>query len=160
MEINKEELLKELMIRFNENYNVDDYVKIISLLMDIDIWVPCNAVISEEDEKQFLDLVEEAGDDLSKLEGKTVISKNSTSLIPDILQSGEDYFFPVFTSIEEMGEYGEHFSKVGKRLVDVLPLARNNEKEISGIVVNAFSDSFVIMSDVWELIEKIDRNKG
>lgn len=159
-ETSNEELIKAMIVKFNANPNTEDYVRIISLLMSIDIWVPCNAVFSEEDQQQFLNLVEEAGDDLSKLEGKTVTSKDQTRLIPDILQSDEEYFFPVFTSIDEMGEYGNHFSKVGKSLIEVLPLARNNDKEISGIVVNAFSNPFPILKDFWDLIEEIDKNEG
>jgi hypothetical protein len=33
-------------------------------------------------------------------------------MVPDILQNGEEFFFPVFNTAEEMGEYGDYFSKI------------------------------------------------
>ena len=42
--------------------------------------------------------------------GKTFSTKEAVRMIPDILQNGEQFFFPIFSSVEEMGEYGEHFS--------------------------------------------------
>ena len=47
--------------------------------------------------------------------GKTFSTKEAVRMIPDILQNGEQFFFPIFSSVEEMGEYGEHFSKVQKQ---------------------------------------------
>ena len=67
-------------------------------------------------------------------------------MIPDILQKGDEFFFPVFSSAEEMGEYGERFSKIEKHFLEVANLARNNEKNVKGIVINAFTESFVIPS--------------
>ena len=52
-----------------------------------------------------------------------------------------------------MGEYGEHFSKVQHHIFDVIPLARNNEKNVAGIVLNAFSEPFEIARDLFEIVE-------
>lgn len=76
-------------------------------------------------------------------------------MIPDILQNGEDYFFPVFTTAEEMGDYGQSFSKIEKRFLDAANLAQNNEKKIKGIVINAFSEPFVIPCDLFEMIAEM-----
>ena len=73
-------------------------------------------------------------------------------MIPDILQNGEEFFFPVFTTAEEMGEYGKRFSKVEKHFLEATILARNNEKKVKGIVINAFSEPFVIPVDLFDLI--------
>lgn len=61
-------------------------------------------------------------------------------------------FFPAFTSIDEMGEYGEHFSKVEKQFLEVIYLAKNNDKKVAGIVMNAFTDPFVIDKRLIEII--------
>ena len=50
-------------------------------------------------------------------------------MIPDILQNGDKFFFPAFTSAEEMGEYGSAFSKVAHHFLDVIKLAAGNEKK-------------------------------
>ena len=70
--------------------------------------------------------------------------------------TGEDYFFPSFTSCEEMGEYGEGFSKVEKHIMEIISLARNNEKDVKGIVINAFSEVFILPKELYEAVEKMD----
>ena len=66
--------------------------------------------------------------------GKTFSTKEAVRMIPDILQNGEQFFFPIFSSVEEMGEYGEHFSKVQKHILEVIPMARNCAERIFRIV--------------------------
>ena len=63
-------------------------------------------------------------------------------MVPDILQNGDNYFFPVFTSEEEMGEYGEQFSKIPGHFLRALNMARNNEKDVKGTVINVFTEPF------------------
>ena len=76
-------------------------------------------------------------------------------MIPDILQNGEDYFFPVFSTIEAMGEYGENFSKVQRHILEAIALAKNNEKELAGIVLNAFTEPFVLDAKIWDIVENM-----
>lgn len=78
-------------------------------------------------------------------------SHDQVRLIPDILQNKDAYFFPVFTTIKDMGEYGENFSKIQKHFMEVVPLALNNEKGVSGIVVNAFSEPFVVPREYFDI---------
>ena len=59
----------------------------------------------------------------------------------------------VFTSEEEMGEYGDAFSKIGQSFTEAIRLARHNQKEIAGIVINAFSEAYVIPKEQWDMIE-------
>lgn len=54
-----------------------------------------------------------------------------------------------------MGEYGNDFSKVQKHILEVIPLARNNEKELVGIVLNAFSEPFVLDRKIWDIVENM-----
>ena len=100
-------------------------------------------------------MIEEAEGDLESLVGRTVTTQEEVRLVPDILQNGDDFFFPVFTSAEEMGEYGERFSKVEKHFLEAVVLAKNNEKNVFGIVINAFSEPFVIPKDMFDIIEEM-----
>ena len=70
---------------------------------------PCNAIPDEDTKAQWEEVVKAAEDDLQSLVGKTFHSRGQIRMVPDILQSGEDFFFPVFTSEKEMGEYGGSF---------------------------------------------------
>lgn len=45
-------------------------------------------------------------------------------MIPDILQNGDEYFFSVFTSAAEMGEYGDNFSKIEKWFLEAIEYSR------------------------------------
>ena len=76
-------------------------------------------------------------------------------MIPDILQNGDKFFFPAFTSAGEMGEYGNAFSKVAHHFLDVIKLAAGNEKNVSGIVINAFSEPFVLDRGLFDLVERM-----
>ena len=76
-------------------------------------------------------------------------------MVPDILKNGDDFFFPVFTSKEEMGEYGEQFSKVQRHFLEAAGLARNNEIHVKGIVINAFSEPFEIPVELFDFIARM-----
>ena len=87
--------------------------------------------------------------------GKEFTTNDEVRLVPDILQNGDQFYFLVFSSEEEMGEYGEHFSKVQKHIFEVIPMARNNEKNVSGIVLNAFTEPFVLDAEIYDIVEKM-----
>lgn len=144
----------------SRNRTQRNFMKLAMILRDSYIWIPCNAVMSDADYKVFEKAVNEAkdGDGFDTLVGQTFTTQDKLRLIPDILQNEDKFFFPVFTSVEEMGEYGEHFSKVEKHFLESIHLARNNEKDITGIVINAFSDPFVIPVELFDLIENLESN--
>ena len=133
-------------------------IKLARILRDSVVWIPCNAILSDADyevmEKEVL--AASNGEGLDSLIGKTFTNKDEVRLVPDILQNGDDYYFPVFTTEEEMGEYGTHFSKVPGHFLKAVNLARNNEKDVAGIVINAFSEPFVITMEMAELIETME----
>ena len=132
------------------------------ILRDSWVWIPCNAVMSEADLAVLEQMVKNANveEDPDALVGEEFTSQDAIRLIPDILKSGEEFFFPVFTSAEEMGEYGEHFSKLQDHFLAAVNLAKNNEKNVSGIVINAFSEPFVIPKEVFDIIAKMDSSLG
>ena len=51
-----------------------------------------------------------------------------------------------------MGEYGDAFSKIGQSFTEAIRLARHNQREIAGIVINAFSEAYVIPKEQWDMI--------
>ncbi|MBO4229965.1 MAG: ADP-ribosylglycohydrolase family protein [Clostridia bacterium] len=148
--------LKKAIEICNRNQTIQNMVKLAKILRDSLVWIPCNAIMSDADYEAWSKLVLVAKDDPNSVKGKTLTSKDSIRLVPDILQNGDDFFFPVFTSAEEMGEYGEHFSKVQKHFLEAANLARNNEKKVKGIVINAFSEPFVVPVEMFDAIEKME----
>ena len=55
-----------------------------------------------------------------------------------------------------MGQYGQYFSKVKKHFLEAIALARNNEKQLSGIVINAFTEPWILDRKLFDLVEKLE----
>ncbi len=152
-------LLEAAVTAFNNERTEPHLIDILEILRDSYVWIPCNAVLSEEDQKYWDDIARKLTDDPdadpTELIGKEFKTEGATRMIPDILQNGEAYFFPVFSTVEAMGEYGDNFSKVQRHMLEAITLAKNNEKELAGIVLNAFTEPFVLDAKIWDIVEKM-----
>ena len=142
----------------NRNRTQLNLIKLARILRDSWVWVPCTAVMSDADYEQWTKLVMDAQEkgDLSSIVGQEITSQDNIRMVPDILQKGDKYFFPVFTTAEEMGEYGKNFSKIERHFLEAANMARNNEKNVTGIVINAFTEPFVIPKEMFEIIAGMD----
>ena len=149
--------LKRAVEICNRNITKLNLIKLMRILRDSYVWVPCNAIMSDADNAMFEQMIKEAeeGDGLESMTGMEVKTSDEVRMVPDILQNGDEFFFPVFSSAEEMGEYGDSFSKVQMHFLEAANLAGNNEKDVTGIVINAFSEPFVIRKESFELIADI-----
>ena len=89
------------------------------------------------------------------------ILKKSTVYVPhskkgvEILTSKHKSFYPAFSDSIEMWEYDDDIIKKTMPFSDVVKKATSNSKA-DGIVVNAFSDSFIIPRSMFELMDGID----
>ena len=164
MEITEQDLedgkmLEEAVTAFNKERSEGRLIDILEIMRDSYVWVPCNAVFSDEDQKRWDEIAEKLTNDPemdpNDLIGKEFRTEGETRMIPDILQNGDRYFFPVFSTERAMGEYGENFSKVQSHMLEVINLARNNEKKLAGIVLNAFTEPFVLDSEIWDIVENM-----
>ena len=153
------EYLRYLVRRFMIDRTEENLIAILAILRDSLVWIPCNLVMSAADQSMLEQMVHDSGENeagLSDLVGKQFTTNDAVRLIPDILQRDEEYFFPVFSSVEAMGEYGDHFSKVQKHMLEAIALARGNERHPGAIVLNAFSEAFVLDHELWGIIEQMD----
>ena len=152
-------MLKNAIHAFNEERNQQNILDVLELLRDSVVWVPCNVIMGEADQKFFEEKIEDADGDIDAFNeamvGQTFTTQDQIRLVPDVLQQGDDFFFPAFTSEEEMGEYGEHFSKIPDHFLHTITLATNNEKNVKGIVINAFSEPFVLDREIFDLVENM-----
>lgn len=152
-------MLEDAVHRFHEEQSEQHLFEVYEILRDSYVWAPCNAIMSEADHARFMEMINgiEGDDDALRqaLIGKEFVAHDETRLIPDVLTSGDNFYFPIFSSEEAMGEYGEGFSHVQRHILDVLPLARNNEHEPVAIVLNAFSESIEIPREFWGVLENM-----
>lgn len=151
------ELVKEAIEGFYADTSEDNLVRLLWMLKSPLLWVPCSAVLSENDQKQIEAMLDGCGEDLESLAGQTFTSIDAIEMIPDILTDGENDFLPAFTSIEEMGEYGDSFSKVQKHIMEIIWMAEHGEREVAGIVVNAFSKPFKLDKELFKVIENANK---
>lgn len=144
----------------NRNRTQMNLIKLARILRDSWVWIPCNAIMSDADYDAFEKMVmaTKDGEGLDSLVSQTFTAHDETRIVPDILQNGGDFLFPVFTSKEEMREYGERFSKLEKHFLEAANLVRNNEKNVKGIVINAFSEPFVVPREMFEVIANMKSN--
>ncbi|MBQ0066532.1 MAG: SseB family protein, partial [Firmicutes bacterium] len=98
-ELENGNLLREAVKKSNEIRNEENLTRVIQLLRDSHVWVPCIAKLGEEDQKQWEDKIMSG----ENLVGQTLTTKEEIHFKPDILQSGEDLFFPIFSNAEVMG---------------------------------------------------------
>ena len=142
----------------NRNRTQLNLIKLARILRDSWVWIPCNVIMSDADYEAFEKIFNAAndGEGLDSLVGQTFTTQDATRLVPDILQNDDDFYFPVFTSQEEMGEYGENFSKVERHFLEAAVLARNNERNVKGIVINAFTEPFVVPREMFEVIANME----
>lgn len=145
-------VLEKAIGYFNEERTVENLFSLMKILRDSYIWIPCNAVLSKEDEKRIQAIQEDKEASI----GKEFISNDEIRLIPDILEYGDNFLFPVFSNVNAMGEYGEYFSKIEKHFLEAIRVAKNNDRKLAGIVINAYSEPFILDRELWGLVERLE----
>ena len=150
--------LKRAVEICNRNRTQMNLLKLMKILRDSWVWIPCSAIMSAADTEVVANKIREAVEkgSLDVLIGSTITNQDEVHMIPDILQNGDDFFFPVFTTADEMGEYGNDFSKIQEHFLTAVTLARNNKKKVTGIVINAFTEPFVIPEELFDIIAEMD----
>lgn len=149
-------MIKEAITKLKEEMNEDNFFELLFTLAQSEIIIPCNAIFSDEDMEQVKKMLEESKNDPDSIINSTFTTKNVVRMVPDILQNGDDFYFPVFTSEEELGEYGDNFSKVSHSFMTAVSYFKKSEQKLAGIVINAFTDPFVVNDNMIAVIEKIN----
>lgn len=121
-------MLKEAVMLFNKKRTESSLFSVMSILRDSNVWVPCHAKEFEGDNEKV-------------------------ELIPDVLTNGDKNFMPVFSHPDEMGKYGDSFTPVAKPVLEVIGITKFSTKKLEGLVLNPFSEPFVISTEFFELIE-------
>lgn len=140
-------VLEVLIERFINDNTEKTLFPVLGCLRDSFVWIPGTVIMSQEDEEKFK----------NAQKGDTVTNDFDMKFEPDILQNGDEKFYPVFSSVEAMGEYGNRFSKIQKHFFEAMSYA-NGKEETVGIVVNAFSNPFVVPKAWFESISNIPTN--
>lgn len=136
--------LEEAIRAFYDEGSQENLHRVFETLTCSTVLIPCEAKLSDADMAQFMKLLETKGEDLT---GDTVISQDNVRLIPKILQHEGKSFF---STEEAMEDYGKECSIVVKPFMEVLPLVQHHPEKLSGIVVNPFTQPFVVPMELLE----------
>ena len=99
-------VLQYLIDRFNKDRTPDKFYSVLRCFRDSYVWIPCTlSSISDADIEKFS----------NANVGDTIFSSDEIRLKPDILRSGDAYFFPVFSNPDQMGDYGKNLKKNEKK---------------------------------------------
>lgn len=152
-------VIKEYITEYLNNSSEENLMELFARLATAEVWIPCNTVMSDADQARVEKMLAEALENGQDMEGTTFECQDEMRMVPDILQNDKgDFCFPVFTSVDEMGEYGENFSNVESSFQQAMKMAENNPQSPTGIVINAFSQPLFIPKDyfgiIYEVIEK------
>ena len=140
-------VLQILIEQFANNRTEQNLYALLRCLRDSFVWIPGNFIMNKEDKEKFINATV----------GEIVTNDFDMKFEPDILQNGEDKFYPVFSNIEAMGEYGNNFSKIEKHFFEAMSYAMGKEETV-GIVVDAFTNPFVVPKDWFEDVSTIPTN--
>lgn len=144
--LSKQDLLAALICGYNmESEQGQRMIKLLAILAHLSensVWVPCTARYSQDDAIKLMNA--KKGDKFSFEE---------LGMKPDILQhtSGKK-FFPVFSTKEAAPEeYRNNFSWMNLPFINCCDLTKNHP-ETDEIVINAFSNSLTLTSQLIEMI--------
>lgn len=125
-------LLEAAVKKFREQKGEENLMEVLQLIRDSYVWVPCRM--------------------LSELNVETDLEQG---ISPDIFQKGADFFIPMFSSEEQMKEYATARSKYPMHALKVIKMAKESTKPLTGIVLNPFTNPFVLDMKLCEVVEKM-----
>lgn len=139
-------VLLALKSMFNENRCTETLFPFLECLRDSVVYVPMNAILSEEDQKRTQNL--KAGDRWS--------NNDEIRFTPDTLRSPDGkLWFPIFTQVEQIPEdYRKRFSIISLPALRCLSMA-HAIRDVEGFVVDAFTDATVLTFALADILKAI-----
>jgi hypothetical protein len=145
--------LRKALYEFGRVKSYETVNQVVEELRKRDVWLPCTAILTQEEQNRIEALLDASGNDMEKLNQYIMGNTEGIELVPDILKHEDgSLFMPVFASPEDMGSYGDSYSKVEKPLTEVLDMVEHHQEDLAGIVVNPFSESMVLAKDLFDAI--------
>ena len=155
-ELEDGKLLEEAVAAFCEEQNDEHFTEVLELLRDSYVWIPCNAVMSSADQERWEAVMKDIQENPQAHQQDEAFEMNDDMwMVPAILENEGNPYFPIFSNMAAMGDFGDNYSKVQKHILEVIPLARENQVELKGIVLNPFTQAFALEPRLWDIIEHL-----
>lgn len=148
-------ILKGAVADFHKDRNDDTFSFVLAVLRSSNVLVPCDVELSEESQA-ILEKLDKNGKSIEDLTGdEKERFQQGLSFVPAVLVNDGHKFFPVFSSKEEFGDHFEDGSAMSMPFLHAIEMASDGDG-IEGIVLNAFSQPFVIEKDLFEAVAKME----
>ena len=141
-------VLKQALSTFGAARNETNLLTLLQILKGCKLWVPFNRVLTKEDQERLMETVKRTGS------GESFTPMDKLRMIPDLLQSNDVYYLSAFSSRPEMGKYGADLAVIPTDMAEVITLCRENPRKLGGIVINAFTDGFVLTEELFSFMEE------
>lgn len=143
-------VLEALLMRFRNDPSEENLFPVLNCLSDSDLLVPMNARITDSMKEEFL----------KAKKGDVITLNEELRMQPDILVNNDVYFFPIFSSKEQINpDYEKNFSWISMDILECINLLKSNDKA-NKFILNAFSHQLVLDADLVSIIENIIKEKS
>lgn len=138
-------VLRFLKHEFLTKQNKEALMPVLACLRDSDVIVPVRADLSKEDEERIL----------SAKKGARIDSDKQIRFQPDLLQSDDGTFFPIFSNEQQLTpEYAAQFSMMKLPAPYCIRMMLALE-DVDGLVLDAFTEAMIIPKQSAALILKM-----
>lgn len=138
-------LLRFLKHRFLTQQNRQTLMPVLSCLRDSEVIVPVQVNVSDADRARILNAAK----------GESVDTIDPVSFKPDLLQSEDGTFLPVFSNANQIDpEYAKNFALLTVPAVQCIRTALDM-KDVSGLVIDAFTEAMLVPKESAEIILKM-----
>ena len=134
-------VLQMLVEQLENSPTEEHYVAVLRCLRDSFVWIPGEIQISQEDAETISR--KKAGDSFSP--------QQDMKFVPGLLKNDGEFFLPVFSNMEVMGESGSYLSKIQRHFFDAMRLAQGRE-DVSGIVLDPFTSPCLVWKGDFDFI--------
>lgn len=123
-------LLRNEVNLFKQESTRQRFNDIVSLLRKSRVWIVCRSVKQDEE---------------SAMSDPAVLKTDDGQIFqPRLLQRDSRFFFPVFSTMEDIRGDSSSFNIQERSFDEAVSLAMNNPEPVEGIVVNPFTDPFIL----------------
>lgn len=122
-------MLEAAVTKFHESKSEADLISLLEIIRDSYVWVP------------------------GRMSNQN--SERVEKLTADVFKNGDEFFLPIFSSEAAMKKYAGKCTKIPMYAVKAIELAKKSDKTMAGIVLNPFTEPFVIDMKLCDVIEKM-----
>ena len=138
-------LLRFLKHDFLVHQNRQTLMPVLACLRDSEVIVPVQVKVSAADQERILNAAK----------GESVNTVDPVSFKPDLLESEDGIFLPVFSNAEQIDpEYAKHFSLLKVPAIACIRSLKEM-KNVNGLVIDAFTEAMLVPRESAEIILKM-----